>query len=296
MVKTSSRVLAHTALSLALCGPCLAAAPTVTALRPASGSTAGGSTLTLDGTGLDTVTSAAFDGTAATIVAATPTALTVTTPAHAVGLVDVVIANPDGPTTASAAFAYVNNDDVARDFSIATNPSPRWSYGSEPTRGAAFTLYTSHSRGSIDIWSFGGLPILWHNPTDVTVQQATNFTPPGKLGLHPGAGGEYSVARWTAPASGSYRIVADFIGRDASYPTTTDVAVLQNNNGAVPLFSGNIASYNVPLDFAIDVTVSLGDTIEFTVGTGGNGYFGDATGLDATIVPGDLIFKNGFEP
>jgi hypothetical protein len=287
--------LIQAALLLAPCAACLAIAPTVTALRPASGGSAGVSTITLDGTDLDTVTSVTFDGSPATIIQATSTALTVTTPAHAAGAVDVVTTNPDGPALSTGAFTYVNDDDAARDFSIADNPAPRWSYGSELTRGATFSLYTLHSRSTVDIWSFGSLPALWHNPTNVTVQQVSNYTPPGKLGLHPGGGGEYSVLRWTSPASTGYHIEGAFVGLDSSFPTTTDVAVLHNNDGVTSLFSGNVASYDTPLPFSLDLRVSAGDTIEFVVGTGGNGYFGDATGVDATISLGDEIFANGFD-
>src|SRR5206468_4451629 len=104
----------------------------------------------------------------------------------------------------------------------------------------------------------------WHNATTGVVNQATNFTGPGKLGLHPGGSGENSVARWTAPGTGTYHIAGAFVGLDSSYPTTTDVAVLKNNDAVTPLFSGNIASYGVPLSFSLDVAVAAGETIEFT--------------------------------
>jgi hypothetical protein len=183
---------------------------------------------------------------------------------------------------ASPAFG---NYDVAADFSVSANPSPPWTYGSTPTLGGTFTPYTIFSAGSVDQWSFGGLPNVWHNASAVTVQQATNFTPPGGFGLHPGPGGEYSVVRWTAPAGGTFRITGHFIGLDSYYPTTTDVSVLRNNKGAAPLFSGYINTYNQPLNFSLDVLVVAGETIEFAVGVGGNGFYGDATGLGATIAP-----------
>jgi hypothetical protein len=175
--------------------------------------------------------------------------------------------------------------DVARDFSTTANPSPPWSYGSELGLGGTFMTYTSSIRGAVDQWSFGGLPNVWHNPSTVTVPQATNLTPPGGFGLHPGPSGEYSIARWTAPASGTYSIVGDFTGLDWYYPTSTDVHILQNNNAEVQLFSGNINSYNVPLNFSLNVIVAAGDTIDFAVGFGSGGFFGDATGLAATITP-----------
>ena len=117
--------------------------------------------------------------------------------------------------------------------------------------------------------------------------------------LHPGSAGENPVVRWTAPANGSYRITGDFVGLDSSYPTTTDVAILHNNNAGAPLFTGNIASYNVPLTFSVDVNATAGDTVEFTVGFGSNGNFsGDATGLDAlvTTLTGPAVTVSGVAP
>ena len=80
------------------------------------------------------------------------------------------------------------------------------------------------------------------NSTASTLQQATNFTPSMKIEFHPGNLGENSVFRWTAPASGQYRVHGYFVGLDSSYPTTTDVAILHNNSTASTLFSSNINS------------------------------------------------------
>lgn len=74
-----------------------AAAPTVTSVSPSSGTTAGGTAVTITGTGfLDAPTSATFGGTACTGLAfVSATTLTCTTAAHASGAVDVVVTNPD---------------------------------------------------------------------------------------------------------------------------------------------------------------------------------------------------------
>ena len=109
--------------------------------------------------------------------------------------------------------------------------------------------------------------------------------PAGTLNMHPGPSGENSVIRWTAPASGSYRVQEWFKGNSWGAPwgdpTTSDVAVL---HGASQLFSGYITTYNQPLTFDLIVTVASRDTIDFTVGFGNNGtYSGDATGISGTI-------------
>ena len=267
----------------------LAQAPILVGVRPATGSIAGGSTIELGGNYFDTATSVTFGGVPGTILlrGADTLSLTVAAPPHVAGPVNVVVTNPSGSSTESVTFTYVDNDDVARDFSKETNPSPRWTYGSAPSRGGAFTAYTTWSRGTFDYWpACCALPNIHHNfgPFDVT--DSTNTTPAGGLSMHPGSLGENSVVRWTAPATGYYRIQGHFVGRDFSFITTTDVAILHNNNGAAPLFSADIASYNVPFAFVIDHPLAAGDTIEFTVGFGSNGtHTGDATGLVATITP-----------
>jgi IPT/TIG domain len=79
--------------------PPAAVAPTITAIAPTSASTAGGTTVTLTGTGFAAGAAVAFDGTAASnVVVASATSITATTPAHAAGSVDVVVTNTDGRT------------------------------------------------------------------------------------------------------------------------------------------------------------------------------------------------------
>src|SRR5207237_10780290 len=148
-----------------------------------------------------------------------------------VGVVDVVVLHRSGSATVTNALTYVANDDLARDGAANVNPSPRWSYGYESSRGAAFNLYTSFGRtsGAFDAWSPAALPNTGRNSGTTTLQQATNFTPSMKVTSHPGSGGENSVIRWTAPGAGSYRIAGYFVGPNSSYPTTNDVAILHNN-------------------------------------------------------------------
>jgi hypothetical protein len=75
------------------------AAPTVSAISPTSGPTAGGTAVTITGTSFVSGATVTIGGTAATGVGfASATSLVATTPAHAAGLVDVVVTNPDAQT------------------------------------------------------------------------------------------------------------------------------------------------------------------------------------------------------
>ncbi len=95
--------------------PFTPAAPTVTAVDPSEGPTAGGDTVTVTGTELGCADlpggAVEFGDTAATDVDvnATGTELTATAPAHAEGIVDVTVTTPNGSSTptADALYTYV---------------------------------------------------------------------------------------------------------------------------------------------------------------------------------------------
>jgi IPT/TIG domain-containing protein len=82
------------------------APPTLASLSPTAGSTAGGTSVTLAGTGFVAgapgapSSTVSFGGATATVTSVTPTAIVVTTPLHAAAAVDVTVTNPDGQTAA----------------------------------------------------------------------------------------------------------------------------------------------------------------------------------------------------
>jgi hypothetical protein len=85
-----------------------AGTPTITGVSPGSGPNDGGTEVTITGTHLATVTNVLFGGAPADLVQASPTSLTVVTPAHQHGQVDVVASGPGGtsPTGPAAVFVY----------------------------------------------------------------------------------------------------------------------------------------------------------------------------------------------
>lgn len=77
--------------------PSAPVAPTVTAVSPASATTAGGTTVTVTGSGFAAGATVSFDGTPGSNVAVpSATSMTATAPAHAAGSVAVVVTNSDG--------------------------------------------------------------------------------------------------------------------------------------------------------------------------------------------------------
>jgi hypothetical protein len=85
-------------------------APTFTSILPANGLAAGGTAVTLSGTGFKgagfSATSVTFDGTPAACEVPSSTSITCSTPAHAAGAVDVVVTTPGGSATLSGGYTY----------------------------------------------------------------------------------------------------------------------------------------------------------------------------------------------
>jgi hypothetical protein len=91
-------------------GPDINAVPTVSGISPNSGPTAGGTTVTITGTGFNCVTGVSFGTTAAAgFTVTSPTSITATSPPGAVGTVDVTVKNCNGtsPTGTFDQFTYV---------------------------------------------------------------------------------------------------------------------------------------------------------------------------------------------
>gem|GEM_PF-841499 len=83
------------------------ASPTVTNLLPANGTTAGGTAVTIVGTGFTGATAVTLGGVAATgVTVINDTMIDATTGAHAAGVVDVTVTTPGGPGTGTGFYAY----------------------------------------------------------------------------------------------------------------------------------------------------------------------------------------------
>lgn len=87
-----------------------AATLTVTDVEPAGGSTAGGTAVTISGTGFEDGATVKFDSIAASnVIVVNPSTITAVTPGHAPEVVDVTVTNLDAETaTLSDAYTYAN--------------------------------------------------------------------------------------------------------------------------------------------------------------------------------------------
>ena len=118
----AATVAAGTILALRFTGsgaPPAVTLPAVTGVSPASGSTGGGRTVTITGTGLAGATGVRFGTAAATITADSSTQITVTSPPGA-GTVTITVTTPAGTSKTSAAshFAYTTRPKPAQSISF----------------------------------------------------------------------------------------------------------------------------------------------------------------------------------
>ncbi|HKK91803.1 MAG TPA: IPT/TIG domain-containing protein, partial [Longimicrobiales bacterium] len=140
----------------------VAPAPTVTAISPDSGSTAGGTVVTITGTDFQADAAVAIGGVAATgVTFVNSTELTATTEARAAGTVDVVVTNPDTQIgTLTDGFTYVAPPTVT-----AISPD------SGPTAGGTVVTITGTDFQADATVTIGGV-----TATDVTFVNSTEIT------------------------------------------------------------------------------------------------------------------------
>ncbi len=80
----------------------------ITGVSPTSGSTAGGTAVTISGQGFQAGATVSFGGTPAAVNSVAASSISATTPAETAGVVDVIVTNPDGTSaTLPSAFTYV---------------------------------------------------------------------------------------------------------------------------------------------------------------------------------------------
>ncbi|HVU60542.1 MAG TPA: IPT/TIG domain-containing protein [Mycobacteriales bacterium] len=142
------------------------APPKVTSVSPASGPTAGGTSVTVTGSGFTGATAVSFGGTAGTnVVVGSDTSLTVTTPAHAAGAVNVRVTGPGGQSAVAAPadqFTYVAKPKVA---SISPSSGPKAGGTLVTVTGEGFTPGATVAFGN----GAAGTSVTFVSSTELTV-------------------------------------------------------------------------------------------------------------------------------
>ena len=207
--------------------------PTVTSVAPSSGSTAGGTAVTITGTNFATGATVTFGGTAATnVVVVSSTSITATTPAHAAGAVAVAVTNPGGLNgSLTNGFTYVAPPTVT---SVSPNSGPAGG-------GTAVTITgTNFATGAtVTFGSAAATNVVVVNSTTITAT-----TPAGSLGA--------VTVTVTNPGglNGSLSNGFTYVGT----PTVTSVSP---TSGTI---SGGTAVTITGTNFATGATVTFGGT------------------------------------
>jgi hypothetical protein len=194
--------------------------PVVTGVSPASGPVAGGTSVTITGTGFTGTTAVSFGGVAATnVVVNSATSITATSPAHAVGAVNVRVTTAAGQSavvTPADQFTYVA-------FPMVSGVSP---VSGPPAGGTSVTITGSGFTGATVV-TFGGV-----SATNVVVNSDTSVT-----ATSPAHAAATTNVRVTTPVGQSAVVTPDDQFTYSSAPVLPVVSVVSPASG--PLAGGS---------------------------------------------------------
>jgi hypothetical protein len=151
------------------------AAPTVSSVSPSSGPAAGGSYVTITGTGFTRTSTVSFGANAATIESLDSTTITATSPAGT-GTVDVTVSNANGTSAADAGDQFTYGPTVSS-VSPSSGPASGGSYVTITGTGFTRTSTVSFGANAATIESLDSTTITATSPAgtgtvDVTVSNA----------------------------------------------------------------------------------------------------------------------------
>jgi uncharacterized protein YhjY with autotransporter beta-barrel domain len=191
--------------------------PVVNAISPNQGQVAGGTPITISGTGftgVDPPTGVRIGGTLATgVTINSDTQLVATTPAGAIGLASVTVTNSTGTNAANTLFRYVGaptatDQSVSTGFNTARAITLTGTDPNTPARTLTYTVATQPQHGTLS----GAAPNLTYTPTanyvgsdsfTFTVTNGVSTSAPGTVSIGVVAPPAPAAPVVTAPASGS---------------------------------------------------------------------------------------------
>ena len=246
------------------------APPTLTSVSPNSGSTAGGSAVTLTGTGFTGATNVTFGGTAATNrVVVNATTITCTTPARAAGTASVVVTTPAGTNVANSLYTYV--------IPAVYGAAPNFLAGTQPV-SVAVDDFNGDGKRDLAVANFGSINVsirlgtgtgsfgtatnfpVGTNPSSVAVG---DFNGDGKRDLAVANYGSNNVSTLLGTGTGSFGAATNsLVGTNPVWAAVGDL----NGDGKHDLAVTNYNSSNVSIQLGTG-TGSFGASTNFAVGT-----------------------------
>jgi len=151
--------------------------PVITSINPTQGPVAGGNSVTITGTALDTATAVTFNGAAAAITARTATTLTVTVPPGVAGPASVIVTNPFGTNAPNGTGVLP----VFYTYVTITTPVISTIVPSRgPTAGGTIVALTGFGFTGVTSVTFGGNPAqIQPGGTDTQLEVITPAGVPG---------------------------------------------------------------------------------------------------------------------
>ena len=225
-------------------------APTITELFPSTGPTAGGTAVSITGSGFTGATSVTFGGVAASnLTVVSDTQLTVTAPPGSAGPATVTVTSPLGTASTTAANQY-----IYADTPVVSGISP----SSGPNGGGTSVTITGSSLTGVTAVSFGTVAA---SNVIVESDSAVVATAPAH------ADGTVNVTV-TNPAGTSAAVAADQYTYAAAAPTVTSVSPATGPSGggttvtitgtgftdATGVSFGSTAATNVSVESATSIT------------------------------------------
>ncbi|MEQ1644088.1 MAG: IPT/TIG domain-containing protein, partial [Pyrinomonadaceae bacterium] len=248
-------------------------APTVTSVNPTSGTTAGGNSVTITGTGFTGVTAVTFGGAACTSINfVSDTEINCTAPAHAAGAVSVVVTTPGGTNAANTLYTYV----------LATTTLANLTVASTAWVGNNLPVSTTLTQTSAPAGAIGGATVSFtlNGPSGTSMLSTTTDV------------SGFASVSFPLTVKGAHTVTANFAGNStqaAAASNTPTVDVYQRTSLTMGAASGTAG---VPVSVSATLTSVpgglpvAGQTVNFTF-SGGPGPVSavtDAAGV-ATVAP-----------
>jgi hypothetical protein len=234
-------------------------APTITSVNPPTGPAAGGTSVTITGTGFVSGSKVFFGTAQAAVTATTATQLTVTTPVMASGSLGVTVVNPDTKTSNAATFVAQGGGNPQVPPPVVTGISPT----AGPTTGGTIIVVTGTDFQSTSQVFIGGIQAApqaggVQNTTTLTVVAPALPLGPADVKVVNPSDGQQSVlhAAFTVvtPPGPSITSIAPRIG-----PAPGTVVLISGNNfqPASKVFFANIQASVVGTPTATSITVNV---------------------------------------
>ncbi len=229
--------------------------PTVTAISPTSGSTAGGTKVTITGTNFATGATVNFGQTAASsVIYTSSTSITATSPAESAGTVNVTVTTPVSTSATSTADQFTYITPITGDAYTAVNPASladtRCSATPQPSYCASENLPTQNSKltslsgGASENVTVTGVDNIPSNATAVVINlTVTNMTAGGYLSIYPEGSTQPVVSslNWTATSS----IVTNLVTVPVN-TTNGEITITNGGTSGSVYFVVDIEGYYAP--------------------------------------------------